>query len=133
MTAAKTEETSDIIVTRGGVEISRTRTGISYAGAIDAYIDGLDSRRGAVFSSNYEYPGRYTRWDTAIINPPQAMILSIGTISNQPVVNEHNQIVPGQRMWIGMSCDHRVVDGAIGAKYLSELKRFLESPVLLVS
>ena len=69
----------------------------------------------------------------AIINPPQAMILSIGTISNQPVVNEHNQIVPGQRMWVGMSCDHRVVDGAIGAQYLSELKRFLESPVLLVS
>ena len=41
-----------------------------YAGAIEAYIDGLNSRRGAVFSSNYEYPGRYTRWDTAIIDPP---------------------------------------------------------------
>ncbi|RUY55705.1 anthranilate synthase, partial [Mesorhizobium sp. M7A.F.Ca.CA.001.13.2.1] len=41
-----------------------------YAGAIDAYVDGLNSRRGAVFSSNYEYPGRYTRWDTAIIDPP---------------------------------------------------------------
>ncbi|RVA74339.1 anthranilate synthase, partial [Mesorhizobium sp. M7A.F.Ca.CA.001.11.2.1] len=40
------------------------------AGAIDAYVDGLNSRRGAVFSSNYEYPGRYTRWDTAIIDPP---------------------------------------------------------------
>src|SRR5690606_8166232 len=39
-------------------------------GALDAYIDGLDTRRGAVFSSNYEYPGRYTRWDTAIIDPP---------------------------------------------------------------
>ncbi|MCY6379519.1 anthranilate synthase [Hoeflea prorocentri] len=74
MTAAKTDETSDIIVTRGGVEISRTRTGISYAGAIDAYIDGLDSRRGAVFSSNYEYPGRYTRWDTAIIDPPLSVV-----------------------------------------------------------
>ena len=69
----------------------------------------------------------------AIINPPQAMILSIGAITKQPVVNEHNQIVPGQRMWIGMSCDHRVVDGAIGAHYLSELKRFLQNPVLLVS
>ena len=69
----------------------------------------------------------------AIINPPQAAILSIGTITKQPVVNEHNQIVPGQRMWIGMSCDHRVVDGAVGAKFLSELKRYLETPVLLVS
>jgi pyruvate dehydrogenase E2 component (dihydrolipoamide acetyltransferase) len=69
----------------------------------------------------------------AIINPPQAAILSIGTITKQPVVNAQNQIVPGQRMWIGMSCDHRVIDGAIGAKFLSELKRFLETPVLLVS
>lgn len=69
----------------------------------------------------------------AIINPPQAAILAIGTITKQPVVNAHNQIVPGQRMWIGMSCDHRVIDGAVGAKYLSELKRFLENPVLLVS
>jgi pyruvate dehydrogenase E2 component (dihydrolipoamide acetyltransferase) len=69
----------------------------------------------------------------AIINPPQAAILSIGTITKQPVVNAQNQIVPGQRMWIGMSCDHRVIDGAVGAKFLSELKRFLETPVLLVS
>jgi pyruvate dehydrogenase E2 component (dihydrolipoamide acetyltransferase) len=69
----------------------------------------------------------------AIINPPQAAILSIGTITKQPVVNTQNQIVPGQRMWIGMSCDHRVIDGAVGAKFLSELKRFLETPVLLVS
>ena len=69
----------------------------------------------------------------AIINPPQAAILSIGTITKQPVVNAQNQIVPGQRMWIGMSCDHRVIDGAVGARFLSELKRFLETPVLLVS
>lgn len=74
MTAAKTDETTDIIVTRGGVEISRTRQDMPYAGAIDAYIDGLDSRRGAVFSSNYEYPGRYTRWDTAIIDPPLSIV-----------------------------------------------------------
>ena len=69
----------------------------------------------------------------AIINPPQAAILAIGTISKQPVVNAHNQIVPGQRMWIGMSCDHRVIDGAVGARFLSELKRFLENPFLLIS
>lgn len=69
----------------------------------------------------------------AIINPPQAAILSIGAITKQPVVDARNQVVPGQRMWIGMSCDHRVIDGAVGAKFLSELKRFLETPVLLVS
>ena len=69
----------------------------------------------------------------AIINPPQAAILAIGTITTQPVVNAANQIVPGQRMWIGMSCDHRVIDGAVGARFLSELKRFLETPILLIS
>lgn len=68
----------------------------------------------------------------AIINPPQAAILAIGTITKQPVVNAANQIVPGQRMWIGMSCDHRVIDGAVGARFLSELKRFLETPILLI-
>ena len=57
-------------VTAGGVTIVRERHATPYAGAIEACIDGLNSRRGAVFSSNYEYPGRYTRWDTAIIDPP---------------------------------------------------------------
>jgi pyruvate dehydrogenase E2 component (dihydrolipoamide acetyltransferase) len=69
----------------------------------------------------------------AIINPPQAAILSIGTISKQPVVNEDNQIVPGLRMWIGMSCDHRVIDGAVGATYLAALKKYLETPILLIA
>jgi anthranilate synthase len=57
-------------VTRGGVAITRRRRETPYADAISDYIDALDSRRGAVFSSNYEYPGRYTRWDTAIVDPP---------------------------------------------------------------
>ncbi|MDQ6436788.1 anthranilate synthase [Mesorhizobium sp. LHD-90] len=57
-------------VTAGGVTIVRQRHDTPYKGAIEAYIDGLNSRRGAVFSSNYEYPGRYTRWDTAVIDPP---------------------------------------------------------------
>lgn len=57
-------------VTRGGVTITRRRRETPYADAISGYIDALDSRRGAVFSSNYEYPGRYTRWDTAIVDPP---------------------------------------------------------------
>lgn len=69
----------------------------------------------------------------AIINPPQSAILSIGTISKQPVVNDDNQIVPGLRMWIGMSCDHRVIDGAVGAMYMAALKKYLETPILLIS
>lgn len=70
MTAAKSDTPTDVFVTRGGVEVERSRTATRYEGAIDDYIERLDSRRGAVFSSNYEYPGRYTRWDTAIIDPP---------------------------------------------------------------
>ncbi|MGX9144165.1 anthranilate synthase [Mesorhizobium sp. 128a] len=64
------ENGAERFVTGGGVTITRERHDKPYAGAIDAYVDGLNSRRGAVFSSNYEYPGRYTRWDTAIIDPP---------------------------------------------------------------
>ena len=56
--------------TRGGVKVRRLRREVGYADAIDSYISKLDERRGAVFSSNYEYPGRYTRWDTAIVDPP---------------------------------------------------------------
>lgn len=69
----------------------------------------------------------------AIINPPQSAILSIGGITKQPVVNDENEIVPGMRMWIGMSCDHRVIDGAVGATYLAALKKNLETPILLIS
>ncbi|HEY5037055.1 MAG TPA: dihydrolipoamide acetyltransferase family protein, partial [Chthoniobacterales bacterium] len=69
---------------------------------------------------------------SAIINPPQAIILSIGAIVRQAVVNEASAIVPGYRMKIGMSCDHRVVDGAIGANYLKALRHLLENPSLLL-
>ncbi len=54
----------------GGVTITRQRSETTYVDAIETYLDLLDSRRGAVLSSNYEYPGRYTRWDTAIVDPP---------------------------------------------------------------
>jgi len=65
-----TEDGAERFVTEGGVTVTRRRVDRPYKGAIETYVDGLNSRRGAVFSSNYEYPGRYTRWDTAIIDPP---------------------------------------------------------------
>ena len=65
---AKTEPF--IYRTDGGIIVSRTRHSTPYDDAVQSYVDRLDSRRGAVFSSNYEYPGRYTRWDTAMIDPP---------------------------------------------------------------
>ncbi|SIQ27590.1 anthranilate synthase, component I [Rhizobium sp. RU20A] len=56
--------------TKGGITVRRQRREADYAEAISSYIDRMDERRGAVFSSNYEYPGRYTRWDTAVVDPP---------------------------------------------------------------
>ena len=67
----------------------------------------------------------------AIVNPPQAAILSVGSIIEKPVVKD-GAIVPGLRMNLGVSCDHRVVDGAVGAKFISEIKRLLENPALML-
>jgi pyruvate dehydrogenase E2 component (dihydrolipoamide acetyltransferase) len=69
---------------------------------------------------------------SAIINPPQSLILAIGAVVKKPIVTPANQIAIGQRMSIGLSADHRVVDGAIGAEYLAELRRLIENPTLML-
>jgi len=67
----------------------------------------------------------------AIVNPPQAAILSVGAAIEKPVV-KNGQIVPGLRMNLGVSCDHRVVDGAVAAAFLSEVKKLIEQPALML-
>ena len=69
---------------------------------------------------------------SAIINPPQGFILAVGAISKKPVIDNCDQIVVGHRMSIWMSCDHRVIDGSLGAEYLKELRHLLENPALLL-
>ena len=69
---------------------------------------------------------------SAIINPPQGFILAVGKINKTPVVDNCDQIVVGHRMSIWMSCDHRAIDGALGAEYLKELRHLLENPALLL-
>jgi len=69
---------------------------------------------------------------SAIINPPQAAILAVGNIVKKPVVGANDEIVVGHRQSITLSCDHRVVDGAVGAAYLKELRELLEKPALLL-
>jgi len=68
---------------------------------------------------------------TAVINPPEGAILAIGAMNAKPVVRE-NEIVIRQMMRVTMSCDHRVIDGATGAKFLQTFKKILENPLYLV-
>jgi pyruvate dehydrogenase E2 component (dihydrolipoamide acetyltransferase) len=68
---------------------------------------------------------------TAIINPPDACILAVGGISQEPVV-KNGQVVPGNVMKLTMSCDHRAVDGATGAAFLQTLKSLLEEPLRML-
>jgi pyruvate dehydrogenase E2 component (dihydrolipoamide acetyltransferase) len=68
----------------------------------------------------------------AIINPPNAAILAVGATRKLPVVNKRDEIVIGHRMSLVLSCDHRVVDGAIGAQFLNALRELLETPALML-
>lgn len=67
----------------------------------------------------------------AIVNPPQAAILSVGAAIEKPVV-KNGQIVPGLRMNLGLSCDHRVVDGAVAAEFLNQVRKLIEQPALML-
>ncbi len=71
----------------------------------------------------------------AIVNPPESAILAVGGTSWQPAVKETSgkrEVVPAQVMNLTLSADHRVIDGATGAKFLQELKSILESPLTML-
>ena len=68
---------------------------------------------------------------TAVINPPEGAILAVGAVAAKPVVR-NDEIVVRQMMRVTMSCDHRVIDGATGAKFLQTFKKILENPLYLV-
>jgi pyruvate dehydrogenase E2 component (dihydrolipoamide acetyltransferase) len=68
---------------------------------------------------------------TAVINPPEAAILAVGAVTPKPVVRD-GQVVVRQMMRVTMSCDHRVIDGATGARFLQTFKRILENPLLII-
>ncbi|MCW5809086.1 MAG: 2-oxo acid dehydrogenase subunit E2, partial [Deltaproteobacteria bacterium] len=64
---------------------------------------------------------------TAILNPPEAGILAVGAVMDVPVVDK-GAVVPGKRMTVSMSCDHRVIDGALGARWLQVFTELVEKP-----
>jgi pyruvate dehydrogenase E2 component (dihydrolipoamide acetyltransferase) len=68
----------------------------------------------------------------AVINPPEGAILAVGQVRDVPVV-ENGAVVPGRRLALTLSCDHRVVDGAVGAAFLAELRRFIEHPLRILT
>ncbi len=67
---------------------------------------------------------------SAVINPPQAAILAVGSIDEVPVVRD-GEIVPGHRMSVNLACDHRILYGADGARFLARVRDLLEEPVFL--
>jgi pyruvate dehydrogenase E2 component (dihydrolipoamide acetyltransferase) len=68
---------------------------------------------------------------SAAINPPEGAILAVGRVRDEPVVRD-GSVVPGKRLAMTLSCDHRVVDGAVGARFLAELRRLLEQPMQIL-
>ena len=69
---------------------------------------------------------------SGIINPPNAAILSVGASIAKPIVDNNGTVRPGETMTLGLSCDHRLVDGAIGAQFLASLGSLLENPASLL-
>lgn len=69
---------------------------------------------------------------SAVINPPEGAILAVGQVREEPVV-ENGVVVPGKRLALTLSCDHRVIDGAVGAAFLAELRKLLERPVRILT
>ena len=69
---------------------------------------------------------------SGIINPPNAAILSVGSSKQKPVVDDSGKIVAGETLTLGLSCDHRLVDGAIAADFLKMLSHHLENPAAML-
>jgi anthranilate synthase len=117
------EDGAEAYTTKGGVSVTRRRREAPYGEAIASYVDRLDERRGAVFSSNYEYPGRYTRWDTAIIDPPLA-ISSFGRSLWIEAYNERGETL------LSMICGHLagIADITLGASTSRRLDLTINMP-----
>jgi len=69
----------------------------------------------------------------AIITPPQAAVLAVGTVKGEVVVDEHEELVVAPMVRVTLSADHRILDGADAAEFLDSLKSYLEAPVTLIA
>ncbi|MEC5292002.1 anthranilate synthase [Aurantimonas sp. C2-6-R+9] len=94
MVTEQTDDGRERYLTAGGVTITRSRRAVAYDGAIEPYFDRLDTRRGAVLFSNYEYPGRYTRQDVAFVDPP-LVVSSTGRAMRIAALNPRGEVLLG--------------------------------------
>jgi len=111
-------------------------------GALVAQVRGLVERaRAGKFAADDLRGGTFTVSNlgmypvshfAAVVNPPQAAILAVGTVRSVPVVRD-GEVVPGHLMTVTLSCDHRIVDGALAGRFLRELVHLLEAPLALVA
>jgi pyruvate dehydrogenase E2 component (dihydrolipoamide acetyltransferase) len=69
---------------------------------------------------------------SAVINPPEGAILAVGQVREEPVVKD-GRLVVGKKLAMTLSCDHRVIDGAVGASFLAELRALIEHPMRVLS
>jgi pyruvate dehydrogenase E2 component (dihydrolipoamide acetyltransferase) len=69
---------------------------------------------------------------SAVINPPEGAILAVGRVRDEPVARD-GQIVAGKKLALTLSCDHRVIDGAVGAAFLAELRALIEHPMRVLT
>ena len=90
----------------------------------------LEEMQGGVFSVSNLGMFKIDRF-AAVINPPESMILAVGAVRDVPVV-KGGQVAPGKRCAVTLSCDHRVVDGALGAKFLLALREIIEKPLRVI-
>ena len=98
--------------------------------AVEGKLTAQDMRDGSITISNIGSVGG--GWFTPVINYPEVAILGVGTIAQQPVVNEDGEIVVGRVMKLSLSFDHRIVDGATAQKAMNNIKRLLADPELLL-
>src|SRR5438445_10493537 len=82
----------DSYVTRGAIKVHRVVEEITVADAIEHVVDALDERRGALFASSYEYPGRYTRWDMGFVDPPLELT-SRGAAVRVSALNDRGRVL----------------------------------------
>ncbi|EOH82793.1 MULTISPECIES: dihydrolipoyllysine-residue acetyltransferase [Enterococcus] len=98
--------------------------------AHDGKLSGDDMRNGTITISNIGSVGG--GWFTPVINYPEVAILGVGTIAQQPIVNDEGELAVGRVMKLSLSFDHRIVDGATAQKAMNNIKRLLADPELLL-